>query len=332
MGTFLDGAAFAKKMGYTSDNSKCTPLAGGRNNHVYRIETDKGRFLLKAYRRDDHKERLAAESRFLRFCQQAGLKAVPNLVAEDVKNGLALHTWVDGSHPVHGEATQENIMAAAEFIKTLTQVSQKKSTLDGVLQARDACLRFADYFRSPRERIDRLEKCLLDNPDAPLNNAVLNFVTYTLKPLWRKVRDAAKARLAGKDLLSPFSNVIYSPSDFGFHNALCTTTGLKFIDFEYAGIDDPAKVIADFLCQADYDVPDNAGWIMAEACCQGFGKPEWAGELWERIGVLLPLVRIKFVCIVLNVFTQTGVKYYDEKNFLMRSTQLAKAKKICGNV
>ena len=33
-----------------------------------------------------------------------------------------------------------------------------------------------------------------------------------------------------------------SPSDFGFHNALLEATGkLRFVDFEYAGWDDPAK-------------------------------------------------------------------------------------------
>ena len=40
----------------------------------------------------------------------------------------------------------------------------------------------------------------------------------------------------------------FSPSDFGFHNAIMlknnTTT---FIDFEYFGLDDPVKLISDFL-------------------------------------------------------------------------------------
>ena len=31
------------------------------------------------------------------------------------------------------------------------------------------------------------------------------------------------------------------PGDFGFHNAIRTTKGVKFIDFEFAGWDDPAK-------------------------------------------------------------------------------------------
>ena len=37
-----------------------------------------------------------------------------------------------------------------------------------------------------------------------------------------------------------------SPSDFGFHNILCKDGILNFVDFEYAGTDDIAKLLADF--------------------------------------------------------------------------------------
>ena len=40
---------------------------------------------------------------------------------------------------------------------------------------------------------------------------------------------------------------LLSPSDFGFHNTLLTKDGLKFIDFEYFGWDDPVKLTCDFL-------------------------------------------------------------------------------------
>ena len=40
-----------------------------------------------------------------------------------------------------------------------------------------------------------------------------------------------------------------SPSDFGFHNILQSEGRLNFLDFEYAGRDDLAKLLSDFrLC------------------------------------------------------------------------------------
>ena len=40
-------------------------------------------------------------------------------------------------------------------------------------------------------------------------------------------------------------------SDFGFHNVINKNNKLFFIDFEYAGLDDPIKLICDFYCQPD---------------------------------------------------------------------------------
>ena len=60
---------------------------------------------------------------------------------------------------------------------------------------------------------------------------------------------------------------VLSPSDFGFHNALLGPDGkLCFIDFEYAGWDDPAKLICDFFCQPQTPVPQaHLGFICQRA-------------------------------------------------------------------
>ena len=49
--------------------------------------------------------------------------------------------------------------------------------------------------------------------------------------------------------------MILSPSDFGFHNILSHHNNLYYIDFEYAGWDDPYKLIADFILNPDYKIP-----------------------------------------------------------------------------
>ena len=41
--------------------------------------------------------------------------------------------------------------------------------------------------------------------------------------------------------------IVFSAGDFGIHNSLSTKDGLYFIDFEYCGQDDLAKVLSDFL-------------------------------------------------------------------------------------
>ena len=43
-----------------------------------------------------------------------------------------------------------------------------------------------------------------------------------------------------------FNYRILSPSDFGVHNSIRSNDGLVWIDFEYFGWDDPAKMVLDF--------------------------------------------------------------------------------------
>ena len=49
-------------------------------------------------------------------------------------------------------------------------------------------------------------------------------------------------------------NLILSPSDFGFHNSLFRNNKLFFFDFEYAGWDDPIKLMCDFILNPDYKI------------------------------------------------------------------------------
>jgi hypothetical protein len=96
-----------------------------------------------------------------------------------------------------------------------------------------------------------------------------------------------------------------SPSDFGFHNAIVEQVGgrgerLRFIDFEYAGWDDPAKTACDFACQVQVPVALELAAVFAR---------EIAGEdhsVTHRIDLLLPVYRIKWCCILLSRLSGVG--------------------------
>ena len=50
-------------------------------------------------------------------------------------------------------------------------------------------------------------------------------------------------------------NRIISQSDVGFHNMICNGSKTFFVDFEYAGWDDPFKLFSDIILQPDYNLP-----------------------------------------------------------------------------
>jgi hypothetical protein len=95
-----------------------------------------------------------------------------------------------------------------------------------------------------------------------------------------------------------------SPSDFGFHNALVDPEGhLRFIDFEYAGWDDPAKMVCDFFCQPAVPVPMDFYDKLVESVVSGLDRPD---EHSQRISLLMPVYRVKWCCIMLNDFLPWG--------------------------
>jgi hypothetical protein len=95
-----------------------------------------------------------------------------------------------------------------------------------------------------------------------------------------------------------------SPSDFGFHNALINGDGhLTFLDFEYAGSDDPAKLAADFFCQPEVPVPLTFHARFVERIVDGLGLDQAAAT---RCVLLLDAYRIKWTCILLNEHLALG--------------------------
>src|SRR5207248_5946577 len=74
------------------------PMAGGKNNRVYRVEAAAGVALLKSYFRhpDDPRDRLGTEFAFSRFAWGAGVRCIPQPLAADPAAGLGLFEFVHG--------------------------------------------------------------------------------------------------------------------------------------------------------------------------------------------------------------------------------------------
>ena len=86
-----------------------------------------------------------------------------------------------------------------------------------------------------------------------------------------------------------------SPGDFGFHNALARPSGeICFLDFEYAGWDDPAKMIANFFCMPEL----GAGMEHWDAFAAGALAAHTGAEAAEqRARLVLPAHRARWAYI-----------------------------------
>lgn len=279
-----------------------TRLAGGNNNRVYRIETEAGETLvLKHYFSDhrDRRDRLAAEWNFLELAWARNVRVVPEPLACDAAVRAGLYSFVPGRKLTTAELTPFHIAAAADFVLAMN-VPPRAS----LAPASEACFSLAEHIATVERRVARLHQ--LDT-DAPHVQEARRFIAGKLAPTWNTVkarleREAHDAGLTMDQKLGE-GDCCLSPSDFGFHNALIGTQDLNFLDFEYAGRDDPAKLICDFFCQPEIPVPLRYHTGFVARLAQGLMLDEAARE---RCRILMDVYRIKWVGIMLNDFLPLG--------------------------
>ena len=129
----------------------------------------------------------------------------------------------------------------------------------------------------------------------------------------------------------------FSPSDFGFHNSILNKSKeLKFIDFEYFGLDDPVKLIADFLWHPGMTLGETQKKIFTENVLKIFNKDEY---LRERLNASFSLYGIRWALIILNDFLSEKIflcvqpnLYKNKRSEIHLNVQLDKSMKIYNNI
>ena len=289
-----------------SGNVTLERLSGGRNNQVFKMMADDQRFLLKSYfvHEDDPRDRLGNEFSFLRYAWDKGIRCIPQPFVADKKQHVALYEFIDGGKLKESDIMEDHIKHAIRFVLELNKYKQSDEALNLPL-ASEACFSIREHLNAVELRLKRLgemEPCDSVSKDAD------EFMKRQLVPCWMMLKKDILEKLGNSD--AAISEVIdpnercLSPSDFGFHNSLLERNGkLRFIDFEYAGWDDPAKMVCDFFCQPEVTVTKAFLPLFEHEVTQLFDKKY---ALKKRVSLLSPLYKIKWCCIMLNDFIPEG--------------------------
>lgn len=288
-----------------------TQLNGGANNRVFRVDTGAGSYLLKSYFRhvEDPRDRLTTEYSFMRFAWDNGIRCIPEPIACSNDDGIALYDFIQGEKPEPSHITEREVSQAVDFYKDLNHLKQEKGAKNLPIGS-EACFSVSEHLQCVSKRVARL-RTVKDSSE--VNGQAVRFIARDLSDAWETTADAiaVAAQTIG---VSPDQEIVaddrcLSPSDFGFHNALVASDGnLRFIDFEYAGWDDPAKMVCDFFCQPAIPLPPRYRDLFIERATSGLPDP---GLLRRRIALLLPAYMIKWCCILLNDFLPIGRKRRD---------------------
>ncbi len=270
-------------------------VVGGHNSATLRLHTTSGDFLLKRYRdgTPSAAERMEREFSAIEALQRAGITPVPQPQFADARTAIACYEFIEHRRFTSDDITPPDVDTAADFFQSLATV-----TAPGPHQrlAVDACPRLHDHHALIAQRIDALR--------------TIPWARDILCPAWEQAQrtcaDLATAHQIALHSHLAADSLIFSASDVGFHNIIRDTQHhrLVFVDFEYAGFDDPAKLLCDFLLQPGVPLPRP----LHERFVRRFLRQRAdAHQIWWRARCLAPLLAIKWCTIVIKRLLAQGV-------------------------
>lgn len=268
-------------------------LRGGINNRVFRCSQGTQHWVIKGYApvQPGQRDRMQAEIDFLRFAAQAAPGFTPTLIQSDPERRCVVLEHLEGeSFPEGHPPSVGEVGEAVEFFRQLNA--------DPLLARQSIQLDAAEGFLSLREHLGNVRKRLDGMGCAHLGAAHRPQAETLLRQLHAVLAHTEETtnRLIDQgmvpDAIAPEERCV-SPSDFGFHNAIRTEGGIRFIDFEFAGWDDPAKALADFIFQPRVPVLGEPSALFTAL------HPAQRNNVNERYAALKPVVQAKWLCIML---------------------------------
>ncbi len=226
-----------------------SPLSGGANNHLFRCHGPGGDLVIKRYREQNfgaEVSRRTAEVAFLRNASIAAPDFVPQLLAVHEHWDMIAMTLVDGDPYETGASIPDaDVEAALDFYRKIN--SDREAVARYPVVAREGYRSISEHIRHVEQRVAALSVAHLPMELRQAGQSSIDEV----RRRFEVARDTLMQLLAVGEVADELAaeHLQLSPGDFGFHNAIRVAGKPVFIDFEYAGLDDPAKTLADFFLQ-----------------------------------------------------------------------------------
>ena len=321
-------AAVAAALGQRPD--LVTRLAGGANNVVARVDVGGQPLLAKLYftHARDPRDRLGTEFGMLDFLWANGVRCVPEPLRMDREHNLGLYEFIAGERVAPGQVTGSDVEQLIELLAAMWRLR----TLPDALRlppASEAAFTLNGYWANVERRLNRVRAALAGRPEvAP----VRDFVEAELVPVASSVAGFLSARApelgVELDIELPPAQRTLSPADHGFHNVLRRANGaLAFLDFEYAGWDDPAQALANALLLPEVPLPAELRVTFARGLLARLDGTVGVGA---RLRLIYPMLALKWSLIMLNEFLPVGSerRAFAGANAKARlAAQLAKARR-----
>ena len=292
----------------------------GRNSKVYNLELNNKKYVIKVYA-PHQSHRLKREVSFYNFLKKNKIHLTSKLIAYSKLKNIAIFSYIEGKQIT--KIKDSHILKAANFINRLNSngIVDKPNYI-----ATDGIREITDHYQDCNKRIKSFIKI---KPNSDIEKQFCNFVKKFLQVKYLELvselnqQDVHKI----KKIKITKKNYIVSPSDFGFHNVLERKKSLFFFDFEYSGLDDPVKLICDFIAQPDQLITKKQENIFKSNILKNLDDQS---EIEHLINIFLPFHKLKWCCIILNEFRSDKKKirlHADQTSNETLKSQLIKAKR-----
>lgn len=277
----------------------------GNNSKVFKAETyDKKYFAIKVYltKFNDNRNRLKNEFKILKFLNKSDFEEVPKAICKNEDLNVAIYEWIQ-RNKIEKMKARKKIDFLIAFIKKLKKIPIKQ--LSNTNNASHACF---NGFDIENQIIDRFNKI---NQNQFNSNKFTNFLNKKLKPVIFDLIDSYKNKWPDffEKSYKP-KEMFLSPSDSGFHNIIVFKKRVKFVDFEYSGLDDPAKLTCDFLLHPGMNLHINNKIYWAKNMFKIFSKDK---DFKKRVKLSINLFSLIWSLIVLNKFEYINLSYINSQ-------------------
>jgi thiamine kinase-like enzyme len=289
--------------------SSFEPLFGGANNKLWQVSySSNKRIVIKEYGEDGAK-RLRREWAYLETLERYKVSGVPEPIWFDKERSVGVYTFLDGKKLESSELSEEHIREAAYHLREVFSIPAVPG-----YQAEGAHFTLCGHLNEIESRIRVLESNL---PKTVEEMTCRYFVSTKVRPEWnRRVK-----HILNRELDIAFGNInkFFSPSDFGFHNILYNGKTLGFVDFEYSGLDDAAKLLADFSLAPQVAISSGQNMLFRDLVKSNLNLDR---NFDCRLALFDYIFPIKWICIVLNIFN------FSKSQRILKAKNLADAKNL----
>lgn len=274
-------------------------LKGVGNNVVAKVDLAASVRVAKIYFHHpaDPRDRLGTEFEMLSFLWETGVHRVPQPFGMFREESLGLYEFIDGIPLTPADISWAEVEQLITFLGELYNRKDRPEA-QRLPTASEYAPSLAEYWRNVSRRFRRLQQEIDPRAD-PTAAAFINGPLLTVyEDLERFLEKESKSGITLDKVLDPAQRTL-SPADHGFQNTLRRDGKLVFLDFEYAGWDDPAQVIANACLHPAVPMPTMFVLRFVKELAERLGGGQ---SLRRRLRCLYPLLAFKWSLIMLNEF------------------------------